>query len=150
MIEILCEAIFDHYSNHLSIILCDFIVRCCSLCLRFLVCTCFLYRWSLSSPRSLCDGVRCGFLCSLSQFPLSIGRLSGFWVPGCSEPSSASVDLVWLALHFLGTGICGAFVSTYEAPPSAIYPGTSMGMVGILHSLGHSLMIMLISPSVTQ
>lgn len=81
MIKILCEAVLNHSSNHLSIILCDCIVRWWSLSLRFLACTCFLYCWSLSSPWFLCDGVRCGFLCSLSRFSLSIGRLSGLCPP---------------------------------------------------------------------
>jgi hypothetical protein len=57
MIKIFFEAVLDHLGNHLSIILCDCVVRWWSLCLNFLTCTCVLYRWSLSSPWFLCDGV---------------------------------------------------------------------------------------------
>jgi hypothetical protein len=73
-----------------------------------------------------------------------------FWVLVFFGPSSFCVFLPRPVLGLLGTWIFGGCISPYSASSSAVLFGTSLVMVGILHSSGHSLMTMSISPSLMQ
>jgi hypothetical protein len=80
--------------------------------------------------------------CVVSFFP--------FWVLVYFDPSSSLIKFLWVVLGFLGTRISGGYVSAYAASPSVVIYGTFQVMPRILHSLGHSLMTMSISPSISS
>jgi hypothetical protein len=101
MIEIFCEAILDHSGDHLSIILHDRIVWCCSLCLCFLAWACCLYNWSLSSPWFLCDGV---WAVSVLPQPVSTVHWLAEWFL-----SSPSGSLAALSCRLPGSTCFGPF-----------------------------------------
>jgi hypothetical protein len=87
------------------------------------------------------------FYCSLVSCVFSFFP---FWVPIFFGPSSTFVGLAWPILGLLGTWISGGYVSPCSASFSVVLFGTSWVMDGIIHSLGDSLMTMLISPFVIQ
>jgi hypothetical protein len=77
--------------------------------------------------------------CVFSFFP--------FWVPIFFVPSFVYFVLPWPILNHLGTWSSEGCISLCFASPSVVLSDTSWVMVGIFHSLEHSLMTILISPS---
>jgi len=73
VVEVFCQTILDHYSDHFSIVLRGRQVWWCTLYLWFLVRACGLFNWSLISPRLLWDGFWGGLMHSLGLFWMFVG-----------------------------------------------------------------------------